>query len=113
MPAVNELADIIVVNSTVPEAFGRTMAEAGALETPVIASNIGAAPEIIQHKKTGWLIPPSDPESLKEHLEIALALSAKQIEEMGKCAQTRVRKLFSKEDMCKKTLEVYQEVLEG
>ncbi|MEN8236282.1 MAG: glycosyltransferase family 4 protein [Pseudomonadota bacterium] len=113
MPAVNLLADVVVVSSTVPEAFGRTMAEAGAMGTPVIASNIGAAPEIIEHSKTGWLISPDDTESLTKQLEIVFSMSNQQRESLAQTARNRIHSLFSKDEMCRKTLEIYAQVIEG
>ncbi len=112
MPSVNLLADVVVVNSTVPEAFGRTMAEAGAMGTPVIASNIGAAPEIIEPGKTGWLISPDDTESLAEHLNIALSMTDQQKAAFSQRSQKRIQSLFSKDEMCRKTLEIYEQVIE-
>lgn len=113
MPAANLLADVVIVPSLVPEGFGRTMAEAGAMGVPVIASNIGAAPEIVEHGKTGWLIPPGDAENLAKHIDIALSMTSQQKEALAQNAQKRIRELFSKEVMCQKTLEVYAQVIEA
>ncbi len=42
------------------EPFGLVPIEALASGTPVIAFNRGAAPEVLQHGKTGFLVPPND-----------------------------------------------------
>ena len=42
---------------TWPEPFGLVMAEALAAATPVLAFPHGAAPEIIDHGRTGYLVP--------------------------------------------------------
>jgi glycogen(starch) synthase len=39
------------------EPFGIVIIEAGALDTPVIASNVGGVPEIIDDGRTGVLVP--------------------------------------------------------
>jgi glycosyltransferase involved in cell wall biosynthesis len=44
--------------------------EAWASKTPVIAADIGALSSLIQHKKNGYLVAPSNP------TELALALEA-------------------------------------
>ncbi|NJO37674.1 MAG: glycosyltransferase family 4 protein [Rhizobiales bacterium] len=44
MPAAYALADVVVVPSTGPEAFGRTSIEAQAMGKPVIATTAGACP---------------------------------------------------------------------
>ena len=38
-------------------------------QTPVIASNIGGIPELIDDGKTGYLIPPSNSEALEEAID--------------------------------------------
>jgi starch synthase len=34
--------------------------------TPIVASNVGGIPEIVQHGRTGLLIPPNDARSLAD-----------------------------------------------
>ncbi|MGI0081256.1 MAG: glycosyltransferase family 4 protein [Nitrososphaerales archaeon] len=49
-------AKCLLAPITWPEPFGLFMIEAMACGTPVIAFNLGAAPEIIQHEETGYLV---------------------------------------------------------
>jgi glycosyltransferase involved in cell wall biosynthesis len=42
------------------ESFGNTMAEAMALGVPVISTNAGSIPEIVEHGRTGLLVPVGD-----------------------------------------------------
>lgn len=111
MPAAMMLADIVVSASIEPEAFGRTMAEAAAMGKPIIASAIGAAPEIVIPGQTGWLVPPGVVSALADALEKALSLTATERAELASLAQQRVKKLFSVDAMCEKTLSVYRELL--
>lgn len=57
-------ADLVVVPSVWPEAFGLTCLEAFSTGTPVVASAIGALPELVEHDVTGLLVPPGDGEAL-------------------------------------------------
>lgn len=57
-------ADVVLVPSRLPEPFGRVAIEAMAYGKPVIASCHGGLVEIVEDKKTGFLIPPSDVDSL-------------------------------------------------
>jgi glycosyltransferase involved in cell wall biosynthesis len=48
------------------EPFGLVYVEAALAEKPVIASQAGGAPEIIEHGETGLLVPPQDPAALAD-----------------------------------------------
>lgn len=111
MPAAILLADVVVSASVEPEAFGRVMAEGGAMGKPVIATSIGAAPEIVVPGETGWLVQPDDADALAHALKEALSLSEEQRATMREAATARVRERFSVEAMCAKTLAVYADLL--
>ena len=111
MPAAYMLSDAVVSASTDPEAFGRIMIEAQALGRPVIASDHGGARETVLPDQTGWLVPPGDPDALSEALHKVLALDEAARGRLSEAAIANVEKHFSKQRMCAKTLEVYNEVL--
>jgi len=111
MPAAYMLADVVVSASTDPEAFGRVIVEAQALGRPVIATDHGGATETVIEGKTGWLVPPGDSPALTEAMEKVLGLDAAAREDVSKAAVANARNNFSKQSMCEKTLDVYNEVL--
>jgi len=111
MPAAYMLSDVVVSASTDPEAFGRVIVEAQALGRPVVATDHGGATETVIEGKTGWLVPPSDAAALSAALEKVLGLDAAQREKVSKAAIANARDNFSKQSMCEKTLDVYNEVL--
>jgi len=63
VPAVTAALDIAVLPSY-REAQGLTILEAMALSRPVVASNVGGIPEMIEDGRTGLLVPPHDPGAL-------------------------------------------------
>lgn len=63
VPAVTAALDVAVLPSY-REAQGLTILEAMALSRPVIASNVGGIPEMVEDGRTGLLVPPHDPEAL-------------------------------------------------
>jgi len=77
----------------------------------VIASNHGGSQETILEGKTGWLFKPNDPESLAKTLELVLGLTEKEREKVSNTARKHVLENYSKEMMCSKTLEVYNELI--
>jgi glycosyltransferase involved in cell wall biosynthesis len=111
MPAAYMLADVVVSASTDPEAFGRIVIEAQALGRPVVAPDHGGARETIIEGETGWLVPPGDKAALAGALRKALGMSESERQAFADRAVENVRKNFSKEAMCAKTLHVYEEVL--
>jgi glycosyltransferase involved in cell wall biosynthesis len=113
LPTAYQLADIIVSPSLVPEGFGRVVAEAQAMQKPIIACDHGAPQEIIADGITGWLTPPGNAKALAQALDDALDLPPERLEEMGEQGRARVQAHFFKEAMFSQTIAVYQELLEG
>jgi len=111
MPAALMLADVVVSASTDPEAFGRVIAEAGAMGRPVIATDHGGAREQVLAKKTGWLVPPGDPDALAAAIERAVTINKGVRTRMSRAAIAHVRENFSKTTMCEETIALYREVM--
>jgi glycosyltransferase involved in cell wall biosynthesis len=63
IPAVTAAFDVAVLPSY-REAQGLTILEAMALSRPVVASNVGGIPEMIEDGRNGLLVPPHDPAAL-------------------------------------------------
>ena len=111
MPAAYMLTDIVVSASTDPEAFGRVVIEAQSLGRPVIATAHGGAQETVIENETGWLVPPGDVSALAKMLDKGLSLSPEQRNTLSKKGIENIHNHFSKDTMCTKTLDVYNEVL--
>jgi len=62
----------VVVMPSLDESFGLTILEAFALEKLVIASDVGGIPELVQHGRTGILVPARDSAALAAAIEYAL-----------------------------------------
>jgi glycosyltransferase involved in cell wall biosynthesis len=60
--------DMLIIPSMVPESFSLVAREALIRGVPVVASKIGALPEIIHHNENGFLFPPGDAQSLRNLL---------------------------------------------
>ncbi len=65
--------DVFICASNWPENQPRTIMEAMACGLPVIATNLGGCPELVQNGVTGLLVPPNDPLSLADALKSYLA----------------------------------------
>ena len=76
VPKLMMAVDAMVHPSIDPEPFGRTLVEAMLARVPVIATNAGAAPDILQGGRAGTLVPPSDPAALARAIAAVLAKPA-------------------------------------
>jgi glycosyltransferase involved in cell wall biosynthesis len=64
VPKLMMAVDAMVHPSIDPEPFGRTLVEAMLACVPVIATNAGAAPDILEGGRAGTLVPPNDAAAL-------------------------------------------------
>ncbi len=113
MPAALLLADVVVHASTEPEAFGRVVIEAQAMERPVIASDLGGPVEMVEHGVTGWRVPPGDPAALAAAIDRVLALPEPERRAVGTHARAAVLGRCTTRAMQEATLAVYRELLGG
>lgn len=71
--AAYQRTNVIVLPSTSDaEAFSITLVEAMASGRPIIGTNIGGTPQVIENGKNGLLVPPKDPEALANAIERVL-----------------------------------------
>ncbi|MBV8505775.1 MAG: glycosyltransferase family 4 protein [Alphaproteobacteria bacterium] len=111
MPAAYMLADVVISASSEPEGFGRIIVEAQAMGRPVIATDHGGARETIVPGITGWLVPPRAPAALAAAIGEALSLRAGEREALARRARAHIAAYFTREMMCARTMEVYEELL--
>jgi glycosyltransferase involved in cell wall biosynthesis len=111
MPAAYMLADAVVSASTDPEGFGRVIAEAQAMGRPVIATDHGGARETILPGLTGWLVSARNPVALAAAIREALSLTLDERERRARRSMAHIAAHFTREAMCARTIEVYEELL--
>lgn len=92
------------------ETFGISVIEAMAFGLPVVATNVGGLPEIVEDGVTGILVPPKDPDALAE-AAIHLLRDPELRRRLGRAARDRVVSEFSIERVVEQTLKVYERVL--
>jgi glycosyltransferase involved in cell wall biosynthesis len=88
------MADLLVCASDV-ESLPRTVLEAMAWETPVLATSVFGLPELIEHGKTGWLCESRDIGELAKGLDQALGAGAEQRAAIGPAARALVAERHS------------------
>jgi glycosyltransferase involved in cell wall biosynthesis len=103
-------AAFLVFPSEWYETFGRVAIEAFAKGTPVVASNIGAIAELVDHQHNGLLFRPSDPTDLADQIEWLLA-HPQELAQMRLTARTEFEAKYTANDNCKRLIEIYQTAL--
>ncbi|WP_035723031.1 glycosyltransferase family 4 protein [Bradyrhizobium sp. ARR65] len=73
VPTLMKSVDAMVHPSIDPEPFGRTLVEAMLAGVPVIATDAGAAPDILDGGRAGTLVPPNDSQALAKAIASVLA----------------------------------------
>jgi len=104
-----DAADVFV---TTPwyEPFGITPLEAMACATPVIGSNVGGIKHSVVEGKTGFLVPPDDPQSLADRISL-LFDNPELLNSMAENAMSHVHSNFTWDRVADQLNEVYLEVL--
>ncbi|MCX5886872.1 MAG: glycosyltransferase family 4 protein [Proteobacteria bacterium] len=91
------------------ENFPFTCLEAMSCGCPVIASNVGGLPEMIEDGVSGFLFQPDNKEELAEKI-VALLSDPALAESMGNEAAIRVRRCYSQEVIIPQILNVYRQL---
>lgn len=104
-------ADLFLLPSRL-ESFGLAALEAMACEVPVIATNAGGIPEVIEHGVDGFLVEPGDVQQAGRYA-IELLSRADRGREMGKLARIHARKNYCANDVIPMYERYYEQVLAG
>ena len=77
---------------------------------PVVVTNVGSIPEVVDDGKTGLIVPPRDSRALAEAIIIILN-DDKLRKEMGENAFIKLKEDFSWKNIGKQTFDIYKNVL--
>jgi glycosyltransferase involved in cell wall biosynthesis len=97
--------DIFTLTS-ITEALPYVVLEAGSAGLPIIASNVGGIPEIIENDKTGILVQPRISEEIKNSIEY-LIKNPEKAAAIGMALSDKINKEFKINKMVQETLKLY------
>jgi glycosyltransferase involved in cell wall biosynthesis len=109
LPPYYRAAAISVIPS-LEEGFGIPAAEAMGCETPVVASDAGGLPEVVEHGVTGLVVPRGDSAALAEAMGALLADPARRAA-MGRAGRERSLRLFDWDRTAEQFEQIYASVL--
>lgn len=99
----------VLVLPSLAEGMGIVLVEAQALGVPVIGTNVGGIPDVIEHNKTGLLVSPRDPDAIARAVTLLLRdheLRERMVEE----AKTRLAK-FDWQNIAEQYSEIYSKAV--
>lgn len=94
------------------EGFPLSILEAMRAGLPVIASAVGGIPEAVEDGVTGFLVPPRDPETLRDRVERLLTDPALR-RRLGADGRKRYEQEFTLNHSFSETLQVYLDAIES
>lgn len=100
----------IFIICTKHETLCISLLEAGINSLPLIASDVGGIPEIIEDGKNGFLIPVGDEEGFKEKL-LKLISEGELRKEIGEAARNYIKDKFEERKIVAKLDNVYRKVI--
>ncbi|MBV9179534.1 MAG: glycosyltransferase family 4 protein [Nitrososphaeraceae archaeon] len=100
---------LVIVPSICPENFPTVCNEAMSVGRPVIGTNVGGIPEIIDHGLNGYVVEPKQVEEIAERV-IALFEDEYLLKQMSLNARSKTKKL-SIESYTNDLLKVYEQIL--
>ena len=111
IPDILSAIDIFVLPS-LSEGLGLALLEAMATGKPVIGSNVGGIPELIEEGVNGYLVTPANPVQLSEAI-IKLALNPELANKMGRSGRLKAEENYNVRDQTEKLVDLYEQRVTG
>ena len=99
-----------VVVPSLEEGLGLVAVEAQLCETPVVAADSGGLPDVVQHDRTGILVPPADAALLARALDDVLA-RPDHAATLGKAGRLHALATFAPESVARRYAEIYRNAI--
>lgn len=109
IPDILRLFDVFVLPS-LGEGISNTILEAMATGLPIVATNVGGTPELVDHDINGYLVQSGDSDRMGSYI-CRLVQSEEQRKTMGQASLERVRHRFDWNRTVESYLAVYDELL--
>ena len=91
-------------SGVIPTAYG--------FKKPVVVTNVGSIPEIVDDGVTGFIVPPKNPEALADAI-VKLLKDEKLRRQMGENAYKKLKTDLSWDNIAEKTIRVYEKAIEN
>ena len=106
----NMLSVSVSVSVSNSESFGVAIIEASSCGKPVVVSNIGGLPEVVEDGVSGFVVEPRNPQQTADAIE-KLILDDELRNRIGKNGRDRVKKLYDWNDNVNQMINIYKEII--
>lgn len=110
IPQILKSLDVFVLSSE-HEGLGSILMDAMACRLPIVATRVGGIPELIEHRKTGLLVPPQRPKSLANAI-LEIYEDRELAKRLGQMGYGVVHQKFSAESMALRAIDLYEDLAE-
>jgi glycogen(starch) synthase len=100
----------VLVMPSLEEGFGIPAAEAMGCEAPVVATDAGGLPEVVEHGVTGLIVPKGDADAMAQAIDRLLS-DPLEAQRMGKAGRARALARFDWMSSCQQFVELYQALI--
>jgi L-malate glycosyltransferase len=107
---INEMDLFVALSQEHSESFGVAVVEASACAKPVVVSNYGGLPEVVEHNKTGFVLDDTSPQNLATYF-LKFINDPISCHNMGQSGRRLVLDNYSWQASLKAMLEAYLELL--
>jgi len=107
--AIYSMCDAVIQTSW-REGLSNVILEAMAMERPVVATAAGGTPEVVRHRRTGWIVPPGDANGLAMGLLHAHD-DPEEARQWGIAGRTLVESEYTVERLVERTVSLYEAML--
>ena len=106
----NQLSIAVYVSKV--ESFGVSILESSACEKPVVVSDVGGLPEVVENNVTGFIVKANDIEATAEAIE-KLILDKEMREKFGRAGRMRVKDKFDWLQNVKDMINIYNQIVKN
>ena len=99
----------VVINPSLSEAFGMSLVEAMATQTPVVATEIGGMPEIVDDGVTGRIVEPGNPQALAD-ATIEIISNPERARAMGIAGRSKVLQCYCWSKIAESLVDTYTDI---
>ncbi|MDX1403599.1 MAG: glycosyltransferase family 4 protein [Woeseiaceae bacterium] len=110
MPWILPSCDVTVLPSLRREGLPRAIIEAMIGGTVPIVTNSGGSPELVEHGKSGFVVPPGEAQPIAEAI-LNLYRDRQLLARLGRGARERIRNDFTVEKTARQTIALYRQLV--